>query len=63
MRAIYLNDKAVEALRRGEFIPVDLGDFWCKLERYDIDEQIKDAFGGIDIVFEPDFTLKEKEDE
>lgn len=59
MRAIYLNDKAIEALKRGEFIAIDVGDFWCKLEKYDIDEQIEDAFGGAYVIFEPDFKKEE----
>jgi len=61
MRTIYLNDKAIEALKRGEFIAIDVGDFWCKLEKYDIDEQIENAFGGVYISLNQ--ILKRRKDE
>jgi len=61
-RKILLSDDVIQLLRKGYFIVIDFGDFVCKLQRYDLDEQIKDEFEQEEIIFKPDFKKERNEE-
>jgi len=57
MRVITLTFEAVEALKKGESIWVDLGDFVCELRRYDLAEDIAESLFP-KIIVEPDYEFE-----
>lgn len=59
MYVIHLNKQAIEALERGEFIVIDLGDFCCKMEKYTTEEAIMDEFYSDypEVILKPDHRL------
>lgn len=61
MRAIQLPDDVIEILKKGQFIVIDMGEFYCKMQKYDIDEQIQDEFAPpITVEFIPDQKIIEE---
>jgi len=59
-QTFYLSDEAIGALKNGEYLVlrIDSADIDCKIEKYDIEEQVKDEFEFEEIVFEPDIRRK-----
>jgi len=61
LRVVHLTPEAISALREGKTIWIDLGDFICVMEKYDISKEIEEElFAEPQIVFEPYRELLER---
>ena len=60
MMIVQLHDDAIKALKKGQFIVIDLGEFYCKMQKYEIDEQVYDELYPYKIEFIADEKILEE---